>query len=91
MTPICQRLAVLLLLCTAACQTDVPTAGRDVWGRDEGELTPSMAGVVRGEVEFAGPAAEATSASRAVRWQAALRTDRPPGIDPARIPAILAD
>ena len=50
MTPICQRLAVLLLLCTAACQTDVPTAGRDVWGRDEGELTLIPVGATLTEI-----------------------------------------
>lgn len=33
-----RRLLPLLLLALAACRTDVPTAGRDVWGRDDGEL-----------------------------------------------------
>ena len=50
MPPICQRLTALLLLCTAACQTDVPTAGRDVWGRDEGDLALIPVGATLTEI-----------------------------------------
>jgi len=49
-TPICQRLTALLLLCTAACQTDMPTAGRDVWGRDEGDLALIPVGATLTEI-----------------------------------------
>jgi len=47
------------------------------------ESGASIAGLVRSEVRFAGPAGDGPSASRVVRWQAPLRSPNPPGIDPA--------
>ncbi len=51
------------------------------------ESTLSIAGLVRSEIVFAGPALSDAAASRAVRWQAPLQTADPPGIDPVRLPA----
>ncbi len=52
MTPACRRplIFLLLLLLLAACRTDVPTAGRDVWGRDEGELPVIPVGTTLTEI-----------------------------------------
>jgi len=43
----------------------------------------SIDGLVRSEVGFAGEAGSDPASSRAIRWQAPLRTPDPPGIDPA--------
>ncbi len=45
----------------------------------------SIAGLVRGTVQFAGDSSAACDASRAVRWQGALQSADAPGIDPARL------
>lgn len=50
MTPTCRGLLLVLVGLAAACQTDVPTAGRDVWGRDEGELTVIPIGATLTEI-----------------------------------------
>jgi len=42
----------------------------------------SIAGLVRSEVEFSGPAQIGPDSSRIVRWQVPLRSSDPPGIDP---------
>ena len=47
-----------------------------------GEEDLEVAGLVRGEVEFAGRAEGPPSASRVVRWQAPLRSANPPGANP---------
>lgn len=46
------------------------------------ETSVAIAGLVRSEVTFAGPAEEGPAASRLVRWQAPLRSPNAPGIDP---------
>jgi len=54
----------------------------DTQGREQpiDESSLSIAGLVRGEVGFAGPASSDPAASRALRWQAPLRSASPPGI-----------
>lgn len=42
-----------------------------------------IGGLVRSQVEFAGRAEGAPSASRVTRWQVPLQTDEPPGANPA--------
>jgi hypothetical protein len=49
------------------------------------EDTIAIEGLVRSEVEFAGPAEGAASNSRAVRWLAPLSSDNPPGIDAPKL------
>jgi eukaryotic-like serine/threonine-protein kinase len=48
---------------------------------DESSL--SIAGLVRGEVGFAGKLSSDPAASQAIRWEAPLRSADPPGVDPA--------
>jgi len=50
------------------------------------DASVSIAGLVRNEVEFAGPAEAAPEASRIIRWQVPLRSPNPPGIDPRTLP-----
>jgi serine/threonine protein kinase len=50
---------------------------------DEDEL--AMGGLVRGDLEFAGRPDAAPEASRVMHWQAPLRSDAPPGADPAKL------
>jgi len=45
----------------------------------------SIAGLVRSEVQFAGPPGTDPDTSRVVRWQAPLRSNNPPGVDPERL------
>jgi hypothetical protein len=45
------------------------------------ESAASIAGMVRSEVQFAGPVGEGPGASRVVRWQAPLNSPSPPGFD----------
>ena len=60
-----------------------PIAG---WRSPDGELQPvedeplSVAGLVRSQVQFAGPAIGDSAASRTVRWQVPLQSADPPGI-----------
>ncbi len=69
-----------------------PEAAIATWqppdGRQEtlDDTSLSIAGLVRGRVGFSGGEADGPSASRAVRWQAPLRSTDPPGIDPSRLP-----
>jgi hypothetical protein len=51
---------------------------------DESSLV--IAGLVRSEVEFAGPPSNDPAASRLIRWQAPLQSSEPPGIDPGAVP-----
>jgi hypothetical protein len=62
-----------------------------VWRKSEGqqvvdESSLSIAGLVRSEVQFAGPPSADPAASRLTRWQAPLQSADPPGIDPAPLP-----
>jgi eukaryotic-like serine/threonine-protein kinase len=45
----------------------------------------AIEGLVRSEVEFAGPAEGATANSRAIRWLAPLSSDSPPGADVSKL------
>jgi len=45
------------------------------------ESAASIAGLVRSEVQFAGPAGDNPSSSQVVRWHAPLSSPNPPGID----------
>jgi serine/threonine protein kinase len=45
----------------------------------------SIAGLVRGRVEFAGPLSAGPQASRIVEWQAPLLSSDPPGADPKNL------
>jgi hypothetical protein len=45
-----------------------------------------MAGLVRSEVQFAGPVTAVPQTSQATGWQVPLRTPDPPGIEPQSIP-----
>ncbi|MBN2216997.1 MAG: protein kinase [Pirellulales bacterium] len=45
----------------------------------------SIEGLVRSEVEFAGPADGPIKGSRTIRWLAPLQSDEAPGIDPAAL------
>lgn len=47
----------------------------------------SVQGLVRGAVEFAGPARGPAANSQLTRWQVPLVAEEPPGIDPRRLPA----
>jgi len=64
---------------------DSPVA---IWQRPDGQVQAlddaavSMAGLVRSEIEFAGPAEGGPEASRVLRWQAPLRSADPPGAEP---------
>ncbi len=49
------------------------------------ESAVSIAGLVRSEAAFAGPAEEGPAASRLVDWQVPLRSPNAPGIDPRRL------
>ncbi|MBX7168140.1 MAG: protein kinase [Pirellulales bacterium] len=62
-------------------------AGLDRTGvlRPVAEEGLSVAGLVRGAVEFAGPAKSNPAASEIVRWQVPLIADHPPGIDAQRL------
>ncbi|MBN2476839.1 MAG: protein kinase [Pirellulales bacterium] len=66
-----------------------PEAIVAAWVRSDGspqvldDEAVSIAGVVRSAVEFAGEASSGPEASRVLRWQAPLRSNEPPGIDPA--------
>jgi serine/threonine protein kinase len=51
---------------------------------DESSL--AVAGLVRSEVGFAGRLSSDPAASRAIRWQAPLRSGDAPGVDPAPLP-----
>ena len=61
------------------------------WQSSEGKVqtlddaSAAIAGLVRGEVEFAGRAEEGPEAQRAVRWQAPLNSAEAPGVDPKRL------
>ncbi len=63
------------------------------WRSDEGDVVSAdetslnVSGVVRGTIEFAGPAARGAAGSRVVGWNAPLRSADPPGFDPARLSA----
>jgi eukaryotic-like serine/threonine-protein kinase len=56
------------------------------WRSAEGRLQPladellTVAGLVRGDVEFAGASLSRTADSRAIRWQVPLQSAEPPGI-----------
>ncbi|MFH1919209.1 MAG: protein kinase [Planctomycetota bacterium] len=69
----------------------LPEAVIAVWRRPDGDpqtlddALVSIAGLVRSEVGFSGPAESGPSSSRLVRWQAPLRSPHPPGIDPAAL------
>lgn len=64
-----------------------PRACLALWRMPDGRLLAApdeslpIEGVVRAEVGFAGAAGEGPAESRIVRWQAPLRSPRPPGID----------
>ena len=47
-----------------------------------GDEALEVAGLVRGDVEFAGRAEGSPAASRVIRWQAPLRSANPPGANP---------
>lgn len=70
-----------------------PAAAVVQWLDDEGRLQPvddtamSIAGLVRSEVEFAGPAGSNPDGSRVVRWQVPLQSSAAPGADPSRLAA----
>jgi hypothetical protein len=61
------------------------------WERSDGgcvalsDAAIPMAGLVRSEVQFAGPPEDGPDASRLVRWLAPLASPDPPGIDPRRL------
>jgi hypothetical protein len=61
------------------------------WQRPDGSVevlddsAVSIAGLVRGEVEFAGPPEAGPAASRVTRWNAPLRSADSPGADPERL------
>jgi len=62
------------------------------WKPDDGPMQTvddtsiAIDGVVRGEVTFAGHPDGGTAASAATGWNAPLRSNVPPGIDPGRLP-----
>lgn len=58
---------------------------RDDGGRDEtlDDALLSIAGLVRSEVEFAGPPDGRPASSHVTRWQVPLRSTDPPGVNPA--------
>lgn len=54
------------------------SGGRQVWPEEELQI----AGLVRSELEFAGPMDGTPASSRVVRWQVPLRSADPPGANP---------
>ncbi len=50
------------------------------------ESAISIAGLVRGKVEFAGPADSGVAANRVTQWQAPVRSADPPGVDVSLLP-----
>jgi len=68
-----------------------PDSPLAVWRRLDGSLSPidsarlDVAGLVRSDVGFAGPADDSPSASHAVRWQVPLVSTDPPGIRDAAL------
>ncbi|HEY2147988.1 MAG TPA: hypothetical protein VGH32_08625, partial [Pirellulales bacterium] len=67
--------------------TESPTAlWLSRWPKSTGrEIEVGVEGIVSSPLEFAGPAAAGSSASRLLRWQGAAQSDEPPGI-PAGLP-----
>jgi hypothetical protein len=69
--------------------TQTPLAA---WQPEQGDLQllddsqAAVAGLVRGDATFAGPAHAGPAASRARQWQAPLPADLAPGVDPRRLP-----
>ncbi|MEN6406754.1 MAG: hypothetical protein ABFC77_09800 [Thermoguttaceae bacterium] len=53
------------------------------------ELAISIAGLVRGDVQFAGPADRGTSAHRVIGWQAPLPSADPPGAAVETLPNVV--
>ncbi len=68
-----------------------PAAPMVHWQDEQGRLHPlddsamSIAGLVRSEVEFAGPVGSDAGSSRVVRWQVPLQSSAAPGADPSRL------
>ncbi len=62
------------------------------WERPEGPSQPlddasvTIAGLVRGEVEFTGDVPDSAESHQLVRWQAPMTSADPPGVDPKRLP-----